>query len=51
VQREYRGLIRRHMEQLRLACRDSRLDYLMMNTAQPLDEALFNFLSLRQRKS
>jgi uncharacterized protein (DUF58 family) len=51
VQREYCGLIRRHMEQLRLACRDSRLDYLMMNTAQPLDEALFNFLSLRQRKS
>ncbi len=51
VRNEYPKLIAAHVEEMRRSCRDARLDYLLMNTAQPLDEALFRYLSLRQKKS
>jgi uncharacterized protein (DUF58 family) len=46
---EYLRLINSHVESLQHTCRDSRLDYVLMNTAKPLDEALFRFLALRQK--
>ncbi len=48
---EYLRMLEEHVEQLKRSSRDARLDYLLMNTAQPLDEALFSYLSLRQRRS
>lgn len=48
---EYARLLREHVERLQGSCRDARLDYLLMNTQQPLDQALFAYLSLRQRRS
>ncbi len=46
---EYLRLINSHVESLQHTCRDSRLDYVLLNTAKPLDEALFRFLALRQK--
>ena len=48
---EYLKLLREHVEQMQSSCRDARLDYLLMDTAEPLDQALFNYLVLRQRRS
>lgn len=48
---EYLRLLEEHVEHLKHSARDARLDYLLMNTAQPLDEALFSYLSLRQRRT
>lgn len=49
VQAEYGRLLEGHIEKMRRASRDARLDYLLMNTEKPLDEALFSYLALRQK--
>jgi len=47
----YRALVRQHIEALGRLFTDSRIDYSLMNTAVPLDHALFHYLSTRERLS
>jgi uncharacterized protein (DUF58 family) len=50
AQRErYRAAMKQHMDDLAKLFRDHRVDYAVYNTGQPLDYALFNFLSARER--
>ena len=46
---EYRKLIAGHVEALSTKFSEHRIDYTMMNTAEPLDRALFSYLSSRER--
>jgi uncharacterized protein (DUF58 family) len=46
---KYRELIRAHIEALSSKFSELRIDYSLINTANPLDHALFNYLSLRER--
>jgi hypothetical protein len=43
----YRDRIRRHVEAMRRCAAANNVDYEMMTTKQPLDYALFSFLSRR----
>jgi uncharacterized protein (DUF58 family) len=46
---EYRQLIRAHIEALTTKFSEHRIDYTLLNTAEPLDRALFSYLSSRER--
>ena len=46
---QYRKMIQDHIETLRTKCSESRIDYVLLNTSKPLDEALFNYLGNRER--
>jgi len=46
---EYRSLIRAHIEALTTKFSEHRIDYTLLNTAEPLDRALFSYLSSRER--
>ncbi len=46
---EYRHLIRAHTRELELLFKHSRVDYTVLDTSQPLDYALFRYLSSRQK--
>ena len=46
---QYRKMIREHIEALRSKCSESRIDYVLLNTSKPLDEALFSYLGNRER--
>ncbi len=46
---EYRGLIRAHIEALTTQFSEHRIDYTLLNTSEPLDRALFSYLSSRER--
>jgi hypothetical protein len=46
---QYRALIREHVERLTSKFSELRIDYALLNTAMPLDHALFNYLSMRER--
>jgi uncharacterized protein (DUF58 family) len=46
---EYRTMIRAHIEALATKFSEHRIDYTMLNTAEPLDRALFSYLSSRER--
>jgi uncharacterized protein (DUF58 family) len=46
---EYRRLIEAHVEALRSKFSEIRVDYTLVNTARPLDDALFNYLANRER--
>ena len=46
---EYRKLVRAHIETLTKTLGDNRIDYALFDTATPLDYALFQFLSARER--
>jgi uncharacterized protein (DUF58 family) len=46
---QYRSLIREHSEALRSRFAELRIDYALLNTATPLDHALFRYLSLREQ--
>jgi hypothetical protein len=46
---EYRQLIRNHIESLKTKFSEHRVDYMLANTAEPLDKALFSYLSSRER--
>jgi hypothetical protein len=46
---QYRALIREHSEAIASKCAELRVDYTLVNTATPLDLALFNYLSARER--
>jgi hypothetical protein len=46
---QYRAMIREHIEALRSKCSESRIDYVLIDTSKPLDEALFQYLGNRER--
>ncbi len=46
---EYRRLIRSHIESLKTKFSEVRIDYMLANTAEPLDKLLFSYLSSRER--
>jgi uncharacterized protein (DUF58 family) len=48
---QYKALVRTHIEALRERFSANRIDYTMLSTAQPLDHALFSYLSTRERLS
>jgi hypothetical protein len=46
---QYRKLVQEHIEAIRAKCTDARIDYTLLDTSKPLDEALFNYLGNRER--
>jgi uncharacterized protein (DUF58 family) len=46
---EYRALIKGHIDALTTKFSEHRIDYTMLNTSEPLDRALFSYLSSRER--
>jgi uncharacterized protein (DUF58 family) len=46
---EYRKLIREHIDALTAKFSEHRIDYTLVNTADPLDRALFSYLSTREK--
>ena len=51
VQRDYRARMEGHLVELRRLLGRSGIDYATFDTSKPLDQALFNYLSSRQRLS
>jgi uncharacterized protein (DUF58 family) len=47
--KQYRELIAAHIDALRTKFSEIRVDYTLVNTARPLDDALFNYLANRER--
>ena len=47
----YQELIQAHIDTLKKRMTDQRIDYMLLNTATPLDFALFKFLSYREQIS
>jgi len=47
--KEYRQLIAAHIEALQTKFSEHRIDYTLLNTGEPLDRALFSYLSSRER--
>jgi len=48
---QYRALVAAHIEALTTRASQQQIDYMLLNTSQPLDHALFRFLSMRERMS
>lgn len=48
---QYRAMIERHTEELSRTLRENRVDYVLLDTKQPLDVALFHYLTSRERLS
>jgi len=46
---QYRQLVQEHINALRSRFSEQRIDYALLNTAEPLDRALFTYLSSRER--
>jgi uncharacterized protein (DUF58 family) len=46
---EYRKLMQAHIDALTTKCAEVRIDYMLLNTSKPLDEALFRYLGNRER--
>jgi uncharacterized protein (DUF58 family) len=46
---QYRKLMQEHIGALRSKCTDARIDYVLLDTSKPLDEALFHYLGNRER--
>ena len=51
LRERYQALVREHSASLGRLFTDSRIDYALLNTAVPLDHALFQYLSARERLS
>ena len=49
LREQYRTMIREHCAALASKLSEIRVDYALLNTALPLDHALFNYLSMRER--
>jgi uncharacterized protein (DUF58 family) len=49
LREQYRALIKEHVAALTSKAAEHRVDYSMLNTAVPLDYALFNYMSIRDR--
>ena len=48
---QYRALVAAHIEAMTTRAAAQRMDYMLLNTSMPLDFALFQFLSIRDRLS
>jgi uncharacterized protein (DUF58 family) len=48
---QYRQLIQEHITALQTKFSEHRIDYALLNTAEPLDRALFSYLSSREKLS
>lgn len=48
---DYRRMVRNHLAELERRLTGSGIDYTVLDTSQPLDRALFSYLSARQRMS
>ena len=46
---QYQELVRAHVAGLTERCSANRIDYMLVNTAMPLDHALFSYLTTRER--
>ena len=46
---EYRRLIQEHISKLTTMFSEQRIDYALLNTSEPLDRALFSYLSSREK--
>ena len=46
---QYRQMINEHIETLRARFSEQRIDYALLNTAEPLDRALFSYLNSREK--
>jgi hypothetical protein len=51
VQADYRRRMERHLQELRRLLGRGGMDFATFDTSKPLDHALFNYLSNRQRLS
>ena len=51
VRQEYRTLVEQHLAAINRNMTDARVDYALLSTSQPLDFALFHFLSNREALS
>lgn len=49
IRRDYCRLIEEHIETLKRSCRENRIDYLLMDSGQPFDTALLQYLGKRKR--
>jgi uncharacterized protein (DUF58 family) len=49
VRGEYLDRLTAHLKGIQDACNDSHIDYRILTTTDPLDEALFAYLSMRER--
>ena len=49
LREEYQRMVRAHIDAISQRCSASRIDYKLVDTSQPLDHALFTFLSVRER--
>jgi uncharacterized protein (DUF58 family) len=49
--KEYKKLMAAHIEALRSKLSEHRIDYTVVDTSRPLDEALFRYLATRQKTS
>src|SRR5918997_3430265 len=48
---QYREMVREHIAALTTKSAEQRVDYNLLNTSMPLDYALFNYMSIRDRLS
>ena len=46
---QYRSLIQEHINALQTKFSEQRIDYALLNTSEPLDRALFSYLSSREK--
>lgn len=51
AQNEYRQKMAAHIDELRDRARGAGMDYFLLSTERPLDEALTEYLSIRQRRN
>ena len=51
VASEYRSLMQDRISRFRRECRESMVDYVQLDTSEPFDRALFNYLAKRKRLS
>lgn len=49
IRERYGELVREHTERIARLCADAGADYALLDTATPLDHALFSYLSVRER--
>jgi hypothetical protein len=48
-QAQYRALVQEHINALTTKFSEHRIDYALLNTSEPLDRALFSYLSSREK--
>jgi uncharacterized protein (DUF58 family) len=49
MREQYRALVEQHVAELRRRLTEARIDYALLDTSRPLDDALFTYLSTRER--